>query len=66
MLAASPDFDRLLGFVIADINHLLRREFDRRVHGLGLTHAQWLILYEVAPTKPAPRADCPRCSTLAR
>ena len=37
--------DRRLGFVIADINRLVRREFDRRVRDLGFTRAQWLFLY---------------------
>lgn len=38
--------DRLhgLGFLVADINRLMRKEFDRRVRHLGLTRAQWLFL----------------------
>lgn len=33
-----------LGFLIADINRLMRKEFDRRVRALGLTRAQWLFI----------------------
>jgi DNA-binding MarR family transcriptional regulator len=33
-----------LGFLIADLNRLLRKEFDRRVRSLGLTRAQWLFI----------------------
>lgn len=43
-----PRFDRNLGFVIADISRLARKEFDRRVRGLRLTRAQWLFLYHLA------------------
>lgn len=34
-----------LGFLLADISRLARKEFDRRVRPLGLTRAQWLFLY---------------------
>jgi MarR family transcriptional regulator, transcriptional regulator for hemolysin len=37
--------DRSLGFLLADISRLARKEFDRRVRDLGLTRAQWLFLY---------------------
>ena len=37
-----------LGFLIADINRLMRREFDRRVSSLGLTRAQWLFISYLA------------------
>lgn len=33
-----------LGFLIADINRLMRKEFDRRVRPLGLTRSQWLFI----------------------
>jgi DNA-binding MarR family transcriptional regulator len=33
-----------LGFLIADLNRLLRKEFDRRVRPLGMTRAQWLFI----------------------
>jgi len=41
-------FDRHLGFIIADISRLARKEFDRRVRGLRLTRAQWLFLCHLA------------------
>ncbi len=48
-MASRPDhFDRSLGFILSDISRLARREFDRRVRGLGLTRAQWLFLYHLA------------------
>ena len=44
MSAATPDHDRALGFLVSDVNRLLRREFERRVRNFGLTRAQWLLL----------------------
>ena len=44
MVAARPNPERSLGFLIADIGRLARKEFDRRVRDLGLTRAQWLFL----------------------
>ena len=32
---------RDIGFLIADVSRLLRRDFDRRVRGLALTQVQW-------------------------
>ena len=43
-----PNFDRSLGFIVNDISRLLRKAFERRVRGHGLTRAQWLLLYHVA------------------
>jgi DNA-binding MarR family transcriptional regulator len=40
-----PNPDRQLGFLLADINRLARKVFDRRVRPLKLTRAQWLFLY---------------------
>ena len=48
MSAARPNLERNLGFLLADISRLARREFDRRVRDLGLTRAQWLFLYYLA------------------
>jgi len=36
-----------LGMLIADLNRLIRREFDRRVRSLGLTRARWLFILHV-------------------
>ena len=33
--------DTEIGFLLADISRLLRRDFDRRVRDLGMTQAQW-------------------------
>ena len=48
MAAHRPNLDRSLGFLLADISRLTRKEFDRRVRDLGLTRAQWLFLYYLA------------------
>ena len=39
-----PGDDEPLGFLISDVARLIRTVFDRRVHRLGLTRAQWLVL----------------------
>ncbi len=44
MADSKEDFDRSIGFLISDVARLLRRDFDRRVKGLGLTRTQWLVL----------------------
>ena len=48
MSALRPNLERSLGFLMADISRLVRKEFDRRVRDLGLTRAQWLFLYYLA------------------
>jgi DNA-binding MarR family transcriptional regulator len=48
MAALRPHLDQNLGFLLADISRLARKEFDRRVRDLGLTRAQWLFLYYLA------------------
>lgn len=49
MSATTAAAERRPGFLLHELSHLLRREFDRRVDqaGLGLTRAQWLILRQV-------------------
>jgi len=49
MSAVKTNSDRRPGFLLHELSHLLRREFDRRVEraGLGLTRAQWLILRQI-------------------
>ena len=47
MSAVRPNPERNLGFLLADISRLTRKEFDRRVRDLGLTRAQWLFLYYI-------------------
>jgi MarR family transcriptional regulator, transcriptional regulator for hemolysin len=41
---STPARTKGLGFLMADINRLMRKEFDRRVRPLGLTRAQWLFI----------------------
>ncbi len=55
--------ERRPGFLLHEISHLLRREFDCRVEQaeLGLTRAQWLILRQVAR-----RAGCSQHDVAAR
>lgn len=57
MVDILPNHERTLGFIIADISRLLRKEFDRRVRGYGLTRAQWLLLYHVARQPGASQSD---------
>jgi DNA-binding MarR family transcriptional regulator len=40
-----------------DVSRLLRREFDRRVRGFGLTRAQWMLLAYVARQPGATQSD---------
>lgn len=49
--------DRHLGFLLADINRLARREFDRRVRPLGLTRAQWLFLFHLGRQPGATQSE---------
>lgn len=37
-----------LGFLLADVSRLLRRDFDRRVRALEMTQAQWRALAHLA------------------
>ncbi|WP_295138985.1 MarR family transcriptional regulator [uncultured Reyranella sp.] len=39
-----PDDDEYIGYVLSDVARLIRTVFDRRVRGIGLTRAQWLVL----------------------
>jgi DNA-binding MarR family transcriptional regulator len=41
-----PDanLDQGFGFLLNDVSRLLRREFERRVRGFGLTRPQWILL----------------------
>jgi len=57
MAARAHNYDRSLGFIINDLSRLLRREFDRRVRGLGLTRAQWILLSHLARQPGASQSD---------
>jgi DNA-binding MarR family transcriptional regulator len=52
-----PFPERHLGFLLADINRLARREFDRRVRPLGLTRAQWLFLFHLGRQPGASQSE---------
>jgi len=43
-MSSSPRPEKGLGFLLADVSRLLRRDFDRRVRDLGMTQAQWRAL----------------------
>src|SRR5476649_704170 len=51
------NFDRSLGFIVNDVSRLLRREFERRVRGLGLTRAQWILLSHLARQPGASQSE---------
>lgn len=40
--------ERSVGFLITDVSHLLRRNFNRRAHALGLSQAQWRALAHIS------------------
>lgn len=48
MAADRPNLERNLGLLLADINRLARKAFDRRVRDLGLTRAQWMFLLNLS------------------
>jgi DNA-binding MarR family transcriptional regulator len=39
-----PNAQPTLGFVLNDVARLLRKRFEQRARGLGLTRAQWQVL----------------------
>jgi DNA-binding MarR family transcriptional regulator len=50
MIATAPNSEDRLDFLLKNLSHLLRREFEQRIQqkGFGLTRAQWIILYQVS------------------
>lgn len=40
--------DPVFGFLVHDVSRLLRKRFDRRARGLGLTKSQWIVLVHLA------------------
>jgi DNA-binding MarR family transcriptional regulator len=42
-----PDLDKSFGFALNDVARLLRKRFDQRVRGLGLSRAQWQLLAQL-------------------
>ena len=57
MPASRSALERNLGFLLADVSRLARKEFDRRVRDLGLTRAQWLFLYYLARQPGCTQSD---------
>lgn len=46
-----PDPQPTLGFVLNDVARFLRKRFEQRARGLGLTRAQWQVLAYLAPNE---------------
>lgn len=40
--------DRHLGFLLHDVARLLRKRFEQKARGMGLTRAQWQVLAQLA------------------
>ncbi len=57
MSVPPPAAERHLGLLLADINRLARREFDRRVRPLGLTRAQWSFLFQLSRQPGASQSE---------
>ena len=47
-MPSGQDPDKSVGFLLADVSRLLRRDFDRRVKALELTQAQWRAIAHLA------------------
>ena len=47
MFDQDPDLN--VGFLLHDVSRLLRKRFDRRARGMGMTRAQWRVLVHLAP-----------------
>ncbi len=43
------DPDHIVGFLLHDVSRRLRKRFDQRARGVGLTRAQWRVLVHLAP-----------------
>jgi DNA-binding MarR family transcriptional regulator len=59
------DFDNSLGFVIHDVSRLLRLEFDRQAHALGLTRAQWSVLAHLQRQEGVQQVDLAHTMDIA-
>jgi DNA-binding MarR family transcriptional regulator len=46
-LKAEMEIEHALGWLFPDIHRLLSKDFDSRVAGLGLTRAQWRVLFTI-------------------
>lgn len=48
---------RELGFLISDVGRSLRTVVDQRARRIGMTRAQWALLYHIERTKGARQVD---------
>jgi MarR family transcriptional regulator for hemolysin len=55
-----------VGFLLADVSRLMRKEFDRRVRSLGLTRAQWRVLVYVLENQGLSQSALARLMDLER
>ena len=62
----SPARDRNLAFLLAEVNRLARREFDRRVRHLDLTRAQWLFLFHLGRHPGATQSELAELMQMER
>ncbi len=53
---ANDPYARKLGFLLHDVARLMRRRFDRRAQVLGLTRAQWSVLFHLDRNEGATQA----------
>ncbi len=44
---AEREFEENAGYLIAEVNRLMSRAYDRRMRALGLTRAQWWVLAQL-------------------
>lgn len=57
--------EQSLGLLVGDIARLLRRDFDQRVAGLGLTQAQWRTLARLASVEGCRQTDLASLTEIA-
>jgi DNA-binding MarR family transcriptional regulator len=55
-----------VGFLLADVARLMRKDFDRRVRSLGLTRAQWRVLVYVLENQGLSQSALARLMDLER
>jgi MarR family transcriptional regulator, transcriptional regulator for hemolysin len=55
-----------VGFLIADVTRLMRKGFDRRVRGLGLTRPQWRVLVYVLQNEGLSQSALARAMDIER
>ena len=58
--------DRNLASLLAEVNRLARREFDRRVRHLDLTRAQWLFLFHLGGKPGATQSELAELLQMGR